>query len=179
MTIEFNKKGMDTTQILIYVVSIAVLGFILLFGFRALTTFVDSERDIVQAQFQTDFTSLVQRVSTDHGRVDFFSIRFPSHFDQICFINVHENPPDDCDTLLSALICDEWRDYIQDTSDSTIQKRNIFFRNTDGTVGDTYSVEGIIIESQTHENHFFCATRQQNEIRLEGQRRQVLLRLMS
>ncbi len=166
-----QKKGFDSTQMLIYVVSIVVLGFVLLFGFRAITTFDSSQQDVIKAQFQTEFSSLVERVSTDHGRVDFFTVRLPSQYREICFVDVNEDSPSSCPTEnLTQTICDDWKDFYENDD---LEKQNVFFIDTNGFVVDTDFISQTRIKSP----HYFCVTNRDNEIRLESQRRDVFISL--
>jgi len=102
---------MNANELFTYIVVMIVVGFILIFGLRAIGAFQGNTADIGVESYREDFRLEVQRISQDHGSVRFFSVRGIAGYTQTCVIDLQRYDPS-CTTIdgIDQRICDLWKD---------------------------------------------------------------------
>lgn len=91
-----SKKGAVPGQILIYAISIVVVGFILLYGFRAVMQSRKSADEMVMISFEHDLKNDVDTMKVNYGSIRTFTYDISSKYNIICFASkgpVNESYP--------------------------------------------------------------------------------------
>lgn len=170
-----SKKAADPNQIFIYISAIVIVGFVFLYGFKAVATFINSSQDIELAKFVKDFKTSATSVSADFGSIKYVTIRIPSQFSQMCIIDVSEGYPQysSCPPELGQEICDAWSDY---NSDSTLEKKNIFFLDQLKHVGYKDAIDDIVLDYSAqgvNDDGYLCTS--DGRLKLEGTARMAMV----
>jgi len=165
-----SKRGADPNQIFIYIAAIVIVGFIFLYGFKAINTFMSSSEQIQLAKFIKDFQATASTVSTDFGSVQFLTVSIPSQFSRLCIVDLKLASTDACSSdnvgiknNLTREICDSWD---EQHADPTIDRQNVFFVSQDNTIGHADFIENIVITSS---DGYLCT--RDGKLRLEGEAR--------
>ncbi len=178
--LSLSKRAADPSQIFIYIAAIVIVGFVFLYGFKAVNTFLQSSQDIELAKFVKDFQSKASSVSTDFGSIKFVTISIPSKFSRVCIIDPTLSPPVGTDpsnreinctagelqsehNQLTKEVCDNWQELF---SDQTVQRKNVFFIGLDNKVGYSDYIPDIALAPSSG---FICTS--DGKIQLSGEAR--------
>ncbi|MBI2576576.1 hypothetical protein HYV84_05150 [Candidatus Woesearchaeota archaeon] len=74
------------TQILFYVMTVIIFGFILLYGYNALSGLGKRTEQISFIKLKTDLTSSVERIATDFGTVKREEFSIGGDIKEVCFV---------------------------------------------------------------------------------------------
>ena len=83
-----NKKGMGVGQVFLFIIAAITFSLIMIFGYKAITGFIDSGEKVAFVQFKTDLESSIKRIYTEFGSVRIREYRLPLKYEQICFVNL-------------------------------------------------------------------------------------------
>jgi len=100
---KLGKKGMGVGQVFIFIMAALTFSLIMIFGYKAINSFIKSGEQVEFVQFKTNLESSVQRISTEYGSVRMEKFRVPSKYTQVCFVNM---------------------DYSKDSKDSVIKEKD-------------------------------------------------------
>ncbi|MEA2037000.1 MAG: hypothetical protein U9O94_05800 [Nanoarchaeota archaeon] len=81
-----SKKGMAAQHVLVYIITILVFSFILVYGYNAIKGFKDKSEQISYIKFKTDLTSTIKRVSPDYGTVKEAEFFIGGEYQKVCFV---------------------------------------------------------------------------------------------
>lgn len=116
-----RKKAVVMGQVFIYIVAAIVFAVVLIFGYRAISGFLEKGEQVGFVTFKTDLESAIQEVYSDYGKVVVYNERnpfsVPGKYERVCFIDLgydevgRQNEgicnPNDADYHFIA--CDYWR----------------------------------------------------------------------
>ena len=80
------KNGQAIGQVFIYVITIVLVSFLLLFGYRAITTFKDKADQVSFLQFRNDLQDTIEVLTTDFGSVKVKDFSIPGKINTVCFV---------------------------------------------------------------------------------------------
>jgi hypothetical protein len=80
------KSAQIQTQVFVYIVSILVAVLILLYGYRAITTFIQSGERISLLNAEQDLISIVDATSYERVKIDTFE--FPKRYVKLCLVDL-------------------------------------------------------------------------------------------
>jgi hypothetical protein len=110
-----GKKAMGIGQVFVFIVAAVTFALIMIFGYSAITSFLESGEEVEFVQFKTDLENSIKKIYTEYSSVRVKDFSLPVKYEQICFINL-EYPVDEI-TLemeelckLDAAACDVWAD---------------------------------------------------------------------
>lgn len=104
-----NKKGMGIGQVFVFIVAALIFALILIFGYKAITGFLQSGEDLAFLQFKTGLENSVRRIYTEFGSVRVETFKLPAEYLQICFIDLDAKYDSDlCGSDFSA--CTVWEE---------------------------------------------------------------------
>ncbi len=106
------KKG-QVSHVFTYIMAIIIFAVILIFGYRAISEFVDKGERVAFVTFKTDLEGAVGEIASDYGSVVVYNaqhpLKMPGKYEKICFIDVDKPPVANCNGLLNPIICDAWK----------------------------------------------------------------------
>ena len=83
-----NKKGMGIQQVFIFMVAAITFSFIIIFGYSAITDFLEKGETVEFFQFKNDIESSVKKIYSEYGAVRIQEFRVPSDYQQICLVDL-------------------------------------------------------------------------------------------
>ncbi len=180
-----TKRAADANQMFIYVASVVVVGFVFIYGFKAVYAFLRSSQQIERAQFITDFTHVANTVSNAYGSVKYLPIVIPSQFRKLCVVELSAEPLNVCgplDTptplgdLTDSMCASWWESYTYNKAQSDyeasviagtpipkpdveVSQKNVFFTDLSGAVVYSDLIERIKLDpgaDTLNPTTFFC-----------------------
>ncbi|MEK6969882.1 MAG: hypothetical protein AABW48_05635 [Nanoarchaeota archaeon] len=85
---EFNKKGLGVGEVFVFIVAALTFALIMIFGYKAITDFLQSGENVAFVQFKTNLESSVKRIYTEYGSVRVEHFTLPAKYSQICFVDL-------------------------------------------------------------------------------------------
>jgi hypothetical protein len=162
-----NKRAMETNQMFVFIVSIIVVGLVLLFGTKAIMSFMAGTEDVQYVQFKTNLQDAIDDVASDYGSVKQRAFNMPGEYQKVCFVDIKKSPGSfdiQADSLIDGarqpLLINAWED----------KTANVFL--IDQVVVKSFIDERITLPEG---EPYVCLKRQQGElrVRLEGVGRAV------
>lgn len=128
-----NKKAMGIGQIFIFIVAAITFALVTIFGFKAITGFVESGEEVAFVQFKTELESSIRKIYTEYDSVRKVTFKPPVQYSQICFVDFGYDPDpsnpqsvqNEIDKLClkDALACDAWELAVSEAPNDP-EKRN-------------------------------------------------------
>lgn len=152
------KKGEIEAQSVLYVLSLIIVAFILLFGVRSIMTLNDTTTDISTVKFKSSLEKTVNYVKGSTGTIKQEEYYVPGSFTQICFVD-------------DSMFGDEsfvfgGQFLVQDSVQSGAQE-NVFLIG-EKVLEDSFYIEGIEVNSGPNKYRCMDITRNNVYIRFEG-----------
>jgi len=120
-----RKKSQVSGQVFVYVLSAIIFAFIMIYGYKAISSFIDKGEDVKLIQLRTDLTKSIKKISTSSD-VRKLELLVPSRFDQLCLINSYPLGVKNADAVdygsdlgdsssgyYNPLIYNSWKDEVQ------------------------------------------------------------------
>ena len=85
------KRAQLYGQIFVYILTIVVVGFILVYGYRAIAGIRDRADQVMIVQFEKDAKSIVQSIAGDFGSVVKKELSVDDKTNLVCFVETFEN----------------------------------------------------------------------------------------
>jgi len=103
-----NKRGLGVGQVFVFIVAAITFAFIMIFGYRAITGFLQSGEEVAFVQFKTDLESSIKKLFTEFGSVRAETFNLPSKYSQICFVDM-DKPADNHLCEFDQVACTVWK----------------------------------------------------------------------
>ncbi len=106
-----SKKGVGIGQVFIFIVAAITFSLIMIFGYRAINSFLHSGEQVQFVQFKTDLESSIKKIYTEYGSIRRVQYHPPARYHQICFVDMdYENINKEMEQLcaLDPVACDVW-----------------------------------------------------------------------
>ena len=107
-----SKKGVGIGQVFIFIVAALTFALITIFGYKAITGFLDRGEDVQFYQFKTDWERSIRSIYTEFGAVRLEDFHVPFRYSRICFVDMSA-PYDSAPCVrgdLDPLACDSWQE---------------------------------------------------------------------
>lgn len=86
------KKSQIYGQIFIYILTIVLVSFILVYGYNAIQNFKSRAEQVSCLKFKNDLQNAVESISSDFGTVKRKNLRLCGAYTQVCFVESFESP---------------------------------------------------------------------------------------
>jgi hypothetical protein len=141
---QYSKRAMDANQMFIYITVVVVVGFVFIFGFRAVGGFQKSITNVNDFQLQKSFTDKVTEIRADHDSSTPYTYKINQNTKHVCFFDIEKirNEQVDCQRELSKISLAA-QTLCTDLRDRTFAPINVIHINQDGSIGQNYYVEGL------------------------------------
>ncbi len=83
-----NKKGVSIGTVFIFMIAAITFGVIMVFGYKAISDFLDKGEKVEFYQFKTDLERSVKGIYTEYGSVRIQTFYLPSRYERICFVDL-------------------------------------------------------------------------------------------
>ena len=87
------KKGEIFGQIFVYIIAIIIVAFLLVFGYRAISTFKEKADQVAMVQFKNEMQKAIETISLDYGSVKVKEFMLPEDVKKVCFVTSHPGLP--------------------------------------------------------------------------------------
>lgn len=123
----------QVSQVFTYIFAAVVFATILIFGYKAINSFIHKGDEFAFAAFTQNLGKAVNGIRSDFGSVAVYDARnplnVPGGIKQICFVDMDTPASSDCPSDLGIIGCDSWKTYCTEDScggwDSA--EANVFF----------------------------------------------------
>ncbi len=87
-----TKKGVGVGQVFIFIIAALTFALIMIFGYKAINSFLKSGEQVEFVQFKTDLLTAVQKIYTEYGSVRIEEFYPPAAYKRVCFIDLDTSP---------------------------------------------------------------------------------------
>lgn len=96
------SRGQLYSQIFVYILTIILISFILVYGYNAVQNFKNRAEQVSCLKFKNDLISAIDGISPDFGSVKKKEFQLCSGYSKVCFIETFESPniPGDIDPII-------------------------------------------------------------------------------
>ena len=154
------RKSQLYSQVFIYILTILIVSLIFIYGYKAINGFKDRANKISCLKFKNDLSNSVKSITGDYGSVVTKSIPLCSGFNEVCFVESHEEfNKQDIPSDLNPVIKDSIR---------SGSEKNVFL----DSARESFNVGPISVEGNV-----FCIKESDGviKIRLEGRGNHALV----
>lgn len=81
------RKSQMIGQIFIFVLAALIFLLILIYGYRAISSFLARSEQVSLIDFKTDLESAVDVIKRDYGSVKKVELRLPTRYTEVCFVD--------------------------------------------------------------------------------------------
>jgi len=86
------KRAQIYSQVFIYLLSIILVSFILIYGYNSIQNFKKRAEQVSCLKLRNDLTNAVESISGDFGSVIRKDLQLCNGYSKICFVETFENP---------------------------------------------------------------------------------------
>jgi hypothetical protein len=125
---KLSKKGMGIGQVFIFIVAAITFALIMIFGYNAINSFLESGENVEFVQFKTSLENSLKRIYTEYGAIRIQQFSIPVRYEKICFVDLDYKPSDqEIQRLckIDPLACDTWRTAISENGYQSAEQ-NVF-----------------------------------------------------
>ena len=103
------KKSQIYSQVFVYVLAMLLVSMILVFGYKAISSFRDRTEKVACLKLKNDMTNAVDSILGDYGTIKKKQFDACSNYNQICFVESHDevNLPNNVDPIIKDSILDK------------------------------------------------------------------------
>ena len=157
-----SKKSQIAGQVFIFILAAAMAILIIVYGYKAISSFTSRTEEIALINFKTGLQSEIRTIASDYGSVKKLELMLPQDFKEICFIDLDSaktSAQKQSTSLCSGPkarpeVCDAWKN-------PTSERENVFLI-------PSYPIK--VARIQLLDSDFLCMTPIGNKLslRLEG-----------
>ena len=100
-------------MVFVYILVGITFALVLIFGYQAISGFLQSSEEVAFVQFKTDLENSIKRLSTEYGSVRIEVYTTPLGYEKVCFVDLgYENIPGEIQDLCEQdqYACAVWED---------------------------------------------------------------------
>lgn len=156
------KKAQLYGQVFVYVLSLLLISFILIYGYNSIRNFKQKAEQVSCLKFKNDIRNSIESILSDYGSVQRKDLQVCSGYNQVCFVESYQKERSDAPQgLIDPIIID---------SIKSETGKNTFLM--DNTAKDSFYAGNISVSPDV-----MCVnvTRGKVSLRLEGKGNRVLL----
>jgi len=142
-----DKRAMGVGQVFVFIVAAITFSLILIFGYRAISSFLKSGEEVEFVQFKTDVEASIRKIYTEYDSVRIEKFRPPTKYKQICFIDLDVSPsPEQLAALCTkdGRACTVW----EESQGYDLENQNVFLTPPEPVQMKVYKIK--------MENGFLC-----------------------
>ncbi len=125
-----GKKGMGIGQVFVFITAAITFAFILIFGYSAVTDFLDKGETVEFYQFKNTIEASVKKIFSEYGAVRHETFRVPVTHEQVCFIDLDSDYNEELCSF-NVVACDVWQtaqssDLLEEDRGYSAADQNVF-----------------------------------------------------
>lgn len=104
-----DKKGQGIGQVFVFIVAGLTFAFVMIFGYNAITDFLEKGETVEFLQFKNELETDVRQIASEYGAVRQTAFYLPARYEEVCFVNLDASF--DAQSPLCAknpIACDVW-----------------------------------------------------------------------
>ena len=96
------RKGQLYSQIFIYILTIILISFILVYGYNSIQTFKKRAEQVSCLKFKNDLINAIKSISSDFGSIKRKELQLCNDYSKVCLVESFESPnmPGDVDPII-------------------------------------------------------------------------------
>lgn len=147
-----GKKGMGIGQVFIFIMAALTFALIMIFGYKAISGFLDSGEQVEFVQFKTGLEKSVKQIYTEYGSVRIKDFNLPEKHEQICFVNMDYEKAginNEMEELCAkdAFACDMWEQARDEGGYGSVDA-NVFLKPSAGVPIKVFKISVVDIETE-------------------------------
>ena len=160
-----KMKGQVVGQVFMFMLAIIIFSGVLLYGYKAVGTFMGEQERVELLEFQDLLGREVDRIALKHGSVKRIDVRLPSVFNRACFVDVEAYLGSDNLDMKNNLSINEPM-ILRNMEGGA--KQNVFLFPPPET---PITLDSMRIDEAAHSLHYFCIENKGGPLalRLRGQ----------
>lgn len=87
-----SKQAMGIGQVFIFIVAAITFAVIMIFGYKAVSEFLQRGENVAFVQFKTDMEGDIKQIYTEYGAIRVEKYYPPGGIEQVCFVNMDHKP---------------------------------------------------------------------------------------
>ena len=97
-----NEKSQSYGQIFIYILTIVLVSFILVYGYNSVQSFKQRAEQVSCLKFKNDLTNAVEIISSEFGSITRKDLQVCNSYSKVCFVESFESPvlPNNIDPII-------------------------------------------------------------------------------
>lgn len=84
-----KKKSQMIGQVFIYILAVALVGFLLIFGYNSIVKFKEKMDDVSLVKFQNDIKNHINLIAKDYGSIKIVNLEVPPEIKTVCIVESH------------------------------------------------------------------------------------------
>ncbi len=101
-----NTKGLGVGEVFVYILAAVTFAAIMLFGYKAINSFLESGEAVEFVQFTNDLQNSILKIYSEYGAVRVKNFYVPGEYTQICFVDFEVPYAPPCTE--DAIACAAW-----------------------------------------------------------------------
>jgi len=103
------KKAQLYGQIFVYILSLVLISFILIYGYNSIKNFKQKAEQVSCLKFKNDLRNSVDSILSDYGSVQRKDLQVCSGYNQVCFVESYQKERNDAPQgSIDPIIRDSW-----------------------------------------------------------------------
>ncbi|MDP3766217.1 MAG: hypothetical protein Q8R04_06925 [Nanoarchaeota archaeon] len=100
------RKSQIYSQVFIYILTIILISFILVYGYNAIQSFKKRAEQVSCLKFKNDLSNAIESISSDFGSIKRKDLQLCAGYSQVCFVETFESPnlPNKVDPIIKDSI---------------------------------------------------------------------------
>ncbi|MBT4604492.1 hypothetical protein HOC01_02540 [archaeon] len=104
-----GKKAQGIGQVFMFIVAGITFAFVMIFGYNAISDFLEQGETVEFFQFKSDLENSVERIHSEYGAVRQSEFLLPSKYEEICFVDLDADfDPNNELCSKNPIACDVW-----------------------------------------------------------------------
>ena len=101
-----NEKSQSYSQVFIYILTIVLVSFILVYGYNSVQSFKQRAEQVSCLKFKNDLTNAVETISSEFGSIIRKDLQVCNAYSKVCFVESFESPvlPNNIDPIIKDSI---------------------------------------------------------------------------
>ena len=89
---KFSAEAQIYSQVFIYILTIILISFILVYGYNAVQNFKKRAEQVSCLKFKNDLSNAIESISSDFGSIKRKDLQLCAGYAQVCFVETFESP---------------------------------------------------------------------------------------
>ncbi|MBI1934905.1 hypothetical protein HYS31_00545 [Candidatus Woesearchaeota archaeon] len=138
------KKSQLYGQVFIYILTLLIISFVLVYGYNAIRNFQDRAEQVSCLRFRNELKNAIELIQSDYGSVRKLALEVCAGYSKVCFVESKETP---CILTSTPCVIQDLDPIIEDNIRDRTGKNTFFI---DKAVEESYYIGSISVNPDVH-----------------------------